>query len=72
MKESRLGFLVDGLFVYLSLLLGLCTAVLVFCMCVFVFEGRAEGPRLGFLADVVDVVRGWQWQGRESGRHGDR
>ena len=55
MKESRLGFLVDGLFVYLSLLLGLCTAVLVFCMCVFVFEGKAEGPRLGFLADVVDV-----------------
>ena len=50
MKESRLGFLVDGLFVYLSLLLGLCTAVLVFCMCVFVFEGKAEGPRLGFLA----------------------
>ena len=43
-----------------------------FCMCVFVFEGKAEGPRLGFLADVVDVVRGWQEQGRESGRHGDR
>ena len=62
-----------GVFVYLSLSLGLCTAVLVFFMCVFVFEGKAEGPRLGFLADVVDRGgRGWQWQGRESGRHGDR
>ena len=62
-----------GIFVYLSLLLGLCTAVHVFlCVCVSVFEGKAEGPRLGFLADVVDVVRGWRWQGRESGRHGDR
>ena len=60
MKESRLAFLVDGLFVYLSLLLGLCTAVLVFCMCVFVFEGKAEGPRLGFLADVGDGGRGWR------------
>ena len=52
-----------GVFVYLSLLLGICTAVLVFlyvCVCVCVFEGKAEGPRLGFLADVVDVVRGWQ------------
>ena len=49
-----------GVFVYLSLLLGLCTAVLVFCMCVFVFEGKAEGPRLGFLADVGDGGRGWR------------
>ena len=47
-----------GVFVHLSLLSSLCTAV--FCMCVCVSEGKAEGPRLGFLADVVDVVRGWQ------------
>ena len=53
-----MGFLVDGCLCVFLFVIGFCTAVHVFFYaCVFVFEGKAEGPRLGFLATwwTVDV-----------------
>ena len=48
-----MGFLVDGcICVFLFVIGFFFTAVHVFFMRVSV--GKAEGPRLGFLADVVD------------------